>query len=151
MVYSTQAMVQTAVGGSRNLIELADLEETFASDGGTGMALNVADAIAAADALIDSYVAKQHAVPLNPVPPSIANLSAQMAVRILRSSRYKGQPIAEDLKADETDRKWLELVAKGTVSLGVDPPPAKSSTRIDKAGQRDSSLTVSSERMKSFI
>jgi phage gp36-like protein len=151
MAYSTQAMVQTAVGGSRNLIELADLEETFAADAGAGMALAVADAIEAADSIIDSYLAKQVAVPVNPVPRTIANLSASMAVRILRSNRYKGQAIKEDLDADIEDRKWLDKIAKGELSLGVDPPPTKASTRIDKAAARDSSLITSSEKLKSFI
>lgn len=151
MAYSTQAMVQTAVGGSRNLIELADLEETFVSDGGAGMALTVSDAIDMADGIIDSYIAKQVAVPLNPVLRTIANLSATMAARILRSNRYKGQPVKEDIDADIEDRKWLAKIASGELSLGGDPPPTKSSIRIDKAAPRDSSLIVSSEKLKSFI
>lgn len=151
MAYSTQAKVQTTVGGSRNLIELADLEETFVSDAGAAMALVVADAIDAADSIIDSYIAKQVKVPVNPVPRTIENLSATMAARILRSNRYKGQPIKEDIDADIEDRKWLSKIASGELSLGDDPPPAKSSIRIDKAAPRDSSLIVSSERLKSFI
>lgn len=151
MAYSTQAMVQTAVGGSKNLVELADLEETFTTDAGVGMAVTIADAISTADSLIDSYIAKQVAVPVNPVPPTIANLSATMAARILRANRYKGQPVKEDIEADIEDRKWLEKIAKGELSLGVDPPPTKSSTRIDKAGVRDSTLVISNERLKGLI
>lgn len=151
MAYSTQAMVQTAVGGSANLVELADLEETFLSDGGAGVTDAVAQAIDDADSIIDSYIAKQVDVPVTPVPRTIANLSAAMAVRILRTNRYKGQAIKEDLDADIEDRKWLAKIASGELSLGVDPPPTKASTRIDKAGERDSSLIVSKERMKGFI
>lgn len=151
MAYCTQSQVQTAVGGLRNLVELADLEDAYPGDGGVGMGATVADAIDTADGIIDSYVGHRSAVPLAVVPRSIANLSASMAVRILRTNRYKGQAIPDDTDADKVDREWLQGVADGTISLGIEPIPPRASIVIDKAGLRDSSLTVSLRRIKGFI
>ena len=151
MGYCTQDQVRIAVGGLENLVQLADLENAYPGDAGAGMAVTVADAIDTADGIIDSYVGHRSAVPLNPVPRVITNLSAGMAVRILRTNRYKGQAIAEDTDADKVDREWLAGVAKGEISLGLEPIPAKASIVIDKAALRDSSLTVGRERMKGFI
>jgi len=151
MAYSTQSQVQTAVGGSVNLVQLADLEDTAEVDNGAGVALVVADAIKRADGVIDSYVGHRYAVPLSPVPDVVSELSASMAARILRRNRYRGQPMYDDQKAEEIDREWLQGVSRGTISLGIEPTPVKASIVNDKAAPRDSSLEISRCRLKGFI
>lgn len=147
MAYSTQQQVQVAVGGSAALRELSDQEDTGAIDVGI-----VATAIAEADALIDSYINQRYDVPLNPVPPPIANLSARHAARVLRRNRFKGQPIAEDLDAEAIDREWLDKIANGRVSLGINPTPTKATSVIDKGSvPRDPTFAISMDRLKGFI
>lgn len=159
MAYSTFDDVRIAVGGSRNLVELADLEDTAASFGNTP-ALQLTDpdvvavvtkAIAQADGIINAYLKQRSAVPLAVVPNEIGAMSSAWAGRVLRRNKFKGQPISEDQEAERIDRAFLADVAKGIIQLGIEPTPAKSSIVIDKAAPRDSTLAISRERMKGFI
>jgi phage gp36-like protein len=144
--YSTLAMVQTAAGGSDTLRQISDVEETGAIDADV-----VADAINDADSVIDSYIGQRVSTPLTVVPRSIQSVSAGWAVRVLRRNRNKGMSSPDDLAADKRDEDWLKLVSEGKASLGIDPPPVKATMVVDKAALRDSTLTVSRERMKDFI
>jgi phage gp36-like protein len=150
MAYSTKANVQTAVGGSANLVELADLENEMPGSS-AGMDSTIDDAIRGADGFINSYLRQRFAVPLAVVPDEIRDLSASWASRILRRNRYKGQPIQADLDAEVIDRKWLDGVAKGQIQIGVDPSPNPSDIIVDTVQPRDTSLTISREKMKGFI
>jgi phage gp36-like protein len=121
MAYCSQADVEIAAGGARALVELCDLD---GARSGTVNATVLAAAIADADALIDSYVAKQRAVPLNPVPAVVRRVSAEETVHALRCRR---QIVGEyEDQRHENNVRWLEGVAKGMITLGVDPQPAKS-------------------------
>jgi phage gp36-like protein len=151
MPYSTLSDVQIAVGGQANLIELADLDESFLDDGGASMSLAVEQAIRTADGIINSYIGHRHKVPLATVPDTVIDLSAAWAARILRRNRYRGQPLIDDQEAEKIDREWLTNVAKGLVSLGIEPTPEKASIVIDKAAPRDTTLSISNCRMKGFI
>lgn len=147
MGYASVDDVREAVGGTANLVELSDLENTGAVDTAA-----VESAIRKADGVIDSYTAKRYGVPLaTQHATSVRDRSADMAARFLRRRRYKGQPIPDDQVQEEIDRKWLEGIADGMISLGVDPPPPKSSIVVDKAALRDTTLAVSKENMKGFI
>jgi len=145
MAYSTESELETLIGHDA-LVELSDLDNTAGID-----STRVAAAIQKADGVIDSYINKRYAVPLASPPDSIKTLSAEWAIRVLRTRRYKGQPITEDQDAEKIDREWLDGVAKGRISLGVEPQPTKSSLIVDKAAPRDSTLAISMERMKGFI
>lgn len=159
MAYSTFDDVRIAVGGSRNLIELADLEGTAAGFGSTpaqqltdpAVVDVVTKSIDAADGIINAYLKQRSAVPLAVVPPEISSMSAAMAARILRQQRYKQQPLREDAEAEKLDREFLKAVAEGSIQLGLTTTPDKADIIIDKAAPRDSTLDVSRERLKSFI
>lgn len=159
MAYSTFDDVRIAVGGSRNLVELADLEETAASFGSTpveqledpAIVDVVTKAIAEADGIINAYLKQRSAVPLAIVPPEIAAMSSSWSARVLRRNRFKQQPIIEDQEAEKTDRDFLLKVAKGEIQLGIEPTPPPSDIIIDKAAPRDTSFAISRERMKAFI
>lgn len=150
MAYCTQSDVQTEVGGSRTLVELADLEDAGAGSG-PAVAAGVTSAIAEADGYINSYLRQRFSVPLAAVAPEIAGLSAKWAARVLRRRRYKSQPLVEDQEAEKIDRAWLQLVSDGEIQLSVEPTTAASDIVIDKAAARDSALDVSRERLKGFI
>lgn len=140
MGYATLADVTAAVGGSVRLTQLAD------HDG--GVAANVIDAVAEADGIIDSYANKRFRVPFAVVPVTISKLSARWAARVLH--RNAGQVLAEHVTGEESDTKWLEALARGDVSPGVDPNPEKASIMIDKAAPRDATIAISRERLKGF-
>lgn len=159
MAYSTLDKVRVAVGGARNLVELADLEDTAAAFGDTpaeqladaAVVSVIADAIAEADGIINGYLKQRNAVPLVAAPPEIAAMSASWAARVLRRNRYKQQPIAEDQEAEKIDREYLKAIAEGTIQLGLTTTPAKSDIVVDKAAPRDPTLEVSRNRMRDFI
>lgn len=151
MGYSTIAQVQTAVGGADRLLKLSDQAKNNTLD------LTVVQAaIDEADGEINSYCAKRYGIPirgsdgvvLDPPPPLISAKSASWAARVLRRNNYNGQPMQDDLEREATDRKWLEGVANGTISIGIDPPPQKSSIVIDGAHERDSTRTVTINNLR---
>lgn len=143
MAYSTLAQVQTAVGGPARLLQLSDLTNV-----GTIDTAVVAAAIAEADAEIDGYVGHRYGVPLSPVPDLVSRKSAAWAARVLRRNLYNGQPLQDDLDREETDRKWLQMVAEGTVSLGIEPVPHKASIVNDKSGLRDPTAGLTRDRLR---
>lgn len=97
------------------LVQLTDDANTGSAD-----ADFVTRAIADADAEIDSYVGARHTVPLAPVPTLIRKLSTDIAVYNLYGRR-SGPPdhISDRYRAAIS---LLELIAKGTASLGADDP-----------------------------
>jgi phage gp36-like protein len=123
MAYTTQAACENAAGGALVLIDLCDLDGNAP---GVVNAAVLAQAIADTDGWIDSFVAKQRAVPLNPVPVAIARLSAQETVYRLRSNKPRA-PIGDvEQRRHEENLDWLKRVARGEYTLGVDPQPVKS-------------------------
>jgi phage gp36-like protein len=143
MAYSATGDVQTAVGGAARLLALSDTDGDGIADAGL-----VDAAILEADSLIDTYASKRFRVPFSSAPPAIKALSARIAARVLRRNRT--MVLASDVTDEETDRKWLEALAKGDVLPGVEPIPEKGSIVTDKAAVRDPAKEVSRERTKGF-
>lgn len=132
MAYSTQADIQMAVGGAKRLLELADWDR----DGVTDAAV-IADVIAEADALIDSFAAKKFTVPFNPVPQMIRRCSADLAP--LMCIRRRNLLSAEQqtrwdqwASTDDKNPGWLLLLSRGVVTPGTDPSPVQSSMVVDQ-------------------
>lgn len=133
MAYCTQTDVQNAAGGAERLRALVDWDGDTAVD-----AEPIAQAIADADAWINSYVARKRAVPLSPAPDIVRLTSAREAVYLLKQAR--GMAVTEDDKTNHEEReRWLEGVAAGKISLGVDPSPAPSTANAAEYGERESS------------
>lgn len=159
MAYSTVDDVRREVGGGRNLVELADLEETAASFGSTAdeqltdpnVVATIERAITAADGYINGYLKQRLQVPLAVAPPEIVNMSSAWAARILRRGKYKAQPLSEDQEAEKADRQYLKGIADGHIQLGLTQTPPKSDIVIDKAAPRAASLHVSRRRLRGFI
>lgn len=88
---------------------------------------NLAECIDQADREIDSYVSLAgHTVPLNPVPPLAANLSAKMAIWNLHLRKY----FSNEMWKDEYNRcvKILERIAEGKMVLLPTTIPETAST-----------------------
>jgi phage gp36-like protein len=97
----------------------------------------VNDAIADAQALIDSYAGKRHNVPLDPVPRVIQRAACVIAIYNLFARRL-GAP-EEWQRRHEAQVRWLRDLADGKVTLGggdptgtpnAEPVLAQSQTRI---------------------
>lgn len=123
MAYSTQADILKRISEAE-LSQLTSEVENFID------ASVVDEMIAAADAEIDSYVAVRYAVPLGSPPAFIKLCSVSIALYRLferRAARLGG--INEAIKDGYTNAiNTLKAVAAGKMSLGVDPPPAASTT-----------------------
>jgi len=113
MAYCTQSDLELLLTADE-LVSLADLDLD-----GTADAAVIAAAIAAGDAVIDSYVrVRVLAVPLDPVPDAIKNASATLAIYNLQLGRSS---VAENIRDAQQDvLKWLQAIAKGTATLGYD-------------------------------
>jgi phage gp36-like protein len=142
VAYSVQADVERRVGGLAKLVQLT------AAPGGAAVDANVlAAAIAEADALIDSYAHKRHKTPFAaPVPATITMRSARIAARTLR--QWKQMPLPADHEEETVDIKWLEDLSKGLVDPGIEPAPTKSELVTDTVGERDTTKSVSREKLK---
>lgn len=123
MAYSVQAdLERVASAGGDSLVQLCDLEGCGQMD--ASAVLVMSSAIAAADAWINGYVAKQRSVPLSPVPPLIARYSAAESVYLLKVDR--GSNVDRDNAAHMERENFLRDIASGRATLGVDPQPTKS-------------------------
>jgi phage gp36-like protein len=126
------------------IIELTDDAESGAVDQGV---LN--EAIAQADAEIDGYLGERYSVPLATVPSVIRKLSVDMAVYHLYSRR------AEDIPETRKDRyrhavRFLEGVARGTVSLGVAPVPSAPTDSSAETNKSTDGNVFTREKLKGF-
>jgi phage gp36-like protein len=101
------------------LIQLTDDEKTGVADSTRILALLVS-----AEAEVNSYLATRYPVPLSPVPDLVKELALDVAVYKLFARR---QRVTADVRQTYEDAlKKLEQIAKGVLTLGVDPPPASS-------------------------
>lgn len=120
MAYITQADLVEQISDSQ-LIQLTDDAKLGTVDTDT-----VARAITAAEAEVNGYLATRYTVPVAaPVPDLIKKWALDIAVYNLYRRR---QRMPGDVRtAYEDTIKALTQVAKGTITLGVDPAPAESS------------------------
>lgn len=109
MSYATQADMEARFGRDE-LIARTDRNATGSVDGAV-----LDRALADADAEIDGYLAARYALPLPTVPPMLARIACDIA-------RYR---LWEDMASDEVRRRYedarrlLEMMARGTVALGL--------------------------------
>jgi phage gp36-like protein len=124
MAYAT---VTDMIGrfGETEMLRLSSVDGVLPE---TVNAAPVEQAIADADAIIDSYLRKRHAVPLAPVPQALTRASCILA-RYDLSVGGDREP-ATQVKDDRKDIiAWLTQIANGTVTLeGVSTPIAPSSS-----------------------
>ncbi len=111
------------------LVELTD-DESLGSINTT----RVDQAIADADSEIDAYCGVRYAIPFQTVPEIIRKISVDIAIYNLFSrSRLEPPELRKDRYHQAIDT--LKGIAKGTVSIGIDPrPPAHSENTISISG-----------------
>jgi len=108
------------------LIKLTDDHELGIVDQPT-----IDDAIAGADAEIDSYLAGRYNVPLSPVPVLVRRSSVDIAIYNLYSRRM-GAPEDRVERYNNTTR-LLKAISDGKATLGQTPAPAETEVGGPKA------------------
>lgn len=149
MAYCVEADVQNSVGGAIKLAQLSDLDNVLA---GAVNHTAVTAAIDEASAEMASYIGHRISVTAiqASIPRVVVNKAAAWAARILRRNAYNGQPLEDDLEREKIDREWLEKIANGTLSLGVEPAPKDADVITDGAKPRDSTLQISRKALRGF-
>ncbi|MDA8428935.1 MAG: DUF1320 domain-containing protein [Geobacteraceae bacterium] len=104
----------------------------YTADGQAAIAVclvNINEAIANADAVIDGYSSGRYVVPFNPVPAIIAKCSLDIAIYNLYARRVETMPEVRDKNYVNT-LKLLQSISKGDVNLGATATaPASDSAR----------------------
>jgi phage gp36-like protein len=118
MAYCTFDDIENRIG-TDDLAALADYDGDSTADPDI-----VAEAIRNAESLIDSYVGVRFAVPVDPAPDILRTRAVNLTVYFLRLGR---DSVTEDARLQyEDDVRWLNQVAAGGVSLGLEPAPGES-------------------------
>jgi phage gp36-like protein len=141
--YSTQADVQTAAGGAERLRQLSDVDRENAINVSV-----VSSAVTRADSIIDSYAKKRYAIPLDTVPQSIATMSAQLAVYLMK--RDRGMLSQDDIDQHANDVAWLRDLSRGVVVLDLEQDAERSEFVVDRNAARPSAKDVSRSKLKGF-
>ena len=103
----------------QQLVQLTDDEKTALAN-----EPRIANAIADAESEVNGYVAVRHTVPVSPAPALLKSFSKTIAVKNLYSRR---QRVPENVREEYNNAiAQLKDIAKGLLTLGIDPAPAES-------------------------
>lgn len=111
MPYATQADLVERFGETE-IIQLSDRDRTGAIDSAV-----VTAKLADADAEIDAYLATRFTLPL----ASVSTVLKRVACDVARYHLFDDRVTDDVRRRYEDALKFLQAVAKGTVSIGVDP------------------------------
>ena len=108
------------------------------------------EAIAQADAEIDSYCGGRYTVPLSPVPDIIRKISVDIAIYNLYSRRVEVIPETRAERYKNAIRQ-LEGIAKGTISIGeAAAPPAATAEGGVEGNKTDEDRIYTREKLNGF-
>lgn len=135
MAYCTQSDIEKQLP-QEELVQLTDDDGDGLPDTGV-----VDEAIAEADAEIDSYLAARYSLPLASVPVLLKKLSVDIAIWNLYSRRAVDEPVRKERY--QAAVKLLQAIAEGRASLGVDPEPGCGGQEILKSrSSSDRTFTI---------
>lgn len=119
MAYSTRAALEQRLGTAR----VAQLATDAPSDSAAVIDARVLEACQDADALVDGYIGSKYKLPLASAPRIIVKTAVDLAVYNLHQRR-PNITIPEDVaEAQKNAVKLLDAIARGIVTLGVQPAP----------------------------
>jgi phage gp36-like protein len=119
------------------MMPLAELAELTAESGYEPDETVVAEAVAKAEAEIDSYLGTRYAVPLSPVPAIVKSVAADLAFYHLYSRRSVAPSVRRQKYVDAV--AFLKEVAAGRAlieSAGGEPPAARRDVAEVESGTR---------------
>jgi phage gp36-like protein len=142
--YTSQSDIEIAAGGTVRLLELTDLD----NDGTVSQAA-LLQAQTAAEEWIHSYAQKRFGVPFPaPIPSLIKQHAAQETVYRLMQLR---QMVPDWAKEQHDERHmWLQDLAKGLVTPGVEPTPLKSTEVVPQILDRDDDDASARNSLRGF-
>lgn len=110
---------------------------------------HVDEAIAQADAEINSYCGTKYSVPFATVPDIVKKISVDIAIYNLYSRRVEEIP---ETRADRYKNaiKQLEGIAKGLISIGEDPAPAASTQGSPEVNKTENDRIFTRDKMGGF-
>ncbi len=126
------------------LVQLTDDEDT----GAVNLA-RAEEAIAQADAEIDSYCGERLSVPLSPAPEMVRKLSVDIAIYNLYSRMVREMPEVRAERYRNAVRK-LEGIARGIISLGIAESPASSSSARAETNRPEDGNVFSRDKLRGF-
>lgn len=131
--------------GEDELIQLTDEADSTGQFSNSINATQVQRAIEDSTATIDSYLASRYPLPLVNVPPVLERFACDLARYFL----HDRSPLEEVTHRYKEAIRYLEKVAKGDISLGIDSDGARPETKNDAVIQSGGSVFNRSD--KSFI
>jgi len=143
MAYSTLTDIKKLIP-EEAVIQLTDDE-----DAGLVNQARVDEAIAQADAEINSYCAANYTVPFTTVPAVIKKISVDIAIYNLYSRRVEQIPETRAERYKNAIRQ-LEGISKGAITLGIDPAPEAVSEGGIKTNKTEDDRTFTKDSMEGF-
>ncbi len=143
MAYSTLDDIKKLLP-EETIIQLTDDENLGVVNQG-----RVDEAIAQADAEINSYCASKYTVPFTTVPAIAKKISVDLAIYNLYSRKVDIIPETRAERYKNAIRQ-LEGISKGTISLGVDPAPAATTEGGAETNTTTSDRTFTKDSMEGF-
>jgi phage gp36-like protein len=142
MPYASQAKIELAAGGAVRLRDLADWDGDQAVD-----AAVIAEAQAAADGWIDSYLRMRFATPIAAPSTTLVRIAAEEAVYWMLERRGMAGP--QDVESRKRREAWLRDCASGAVR--PDEPLPAQSTAVQSAWVDDPGRAVSRDGLKGGV
>jgi phage gp36-like protein len=105
------------------------------------------EAIETADSEIDGYCAVKYTVPFVTVPRLVTGLSVEIAIYYLYARRTVPERIE---KRYEKAVLRLKDIARGLLTLGIDPPPAASSVESAESNKPVPDRIFTRDKMQGF-
>ncbi len=140
---STQDLIDRF--GSEELIRVTDQADANGNYSNSVDQVQVDRALSDASAEIDGYLAARYPLPLAKIPPVLNRLSCDLARYFLHTR----SPLEEVTDRYKEAKRYLEKVASGTVSLGVDATGKRPET--NDAAMIESAGSVFSRKDKGFM
>jgi len=109
----------------------------------------VDEAIAQADAEIDSYCGSKYSVPFSTVPDIVKKISVDIAIYNLYSRKVEEIPATRAERYKNAIRQ-LEGIAKGIISIGEDPEPPRPSEGGSEVNKTTNDRVFTRDKLEGF-
>jgi phage gp36-like protein len=134
----------------RKLLPLGTLVALTDDEGlGTVNEGRVEEALKQAQAEVDGYLGGRYRVPLSPVPEAARRLTADIALYNLYARTVEAIPETRRERYRNAVRQ-LEAVARGEMSLGVEPAPSAPADSSAESSTPTDGRTFSREKLEGF-
>mgnify|MGYP001585036095 CR=1 FL=1 len=142
-------MYSTLTDIKKLIPETAIIQLTDDENAGVVNQTRVDEAIAQADAEIDSYCGGKYSVPFATVPDIVKKISVDIAIYNLYSRRVEEMPETRSDRYKNAIRQ-LEGIAKGNISIGEATEPTPATQGGPKTNKADSDRIFTKDTLNGF-